>query len=215
MSENYYLEKFITKSKQYKIPLVFASIGIILFVCAVILMIQSRQGGEVVFENEATISAKTKIKVDIAGAVVNPGVYEFAEGSRIAEGLSAAGGLAEDADRSWIAKYLNQAAKLVDGGKLYIPSVNEANDTDKNRNVSDVNGTSNINNKNEILGVSEGKINVNTASLSELDTLPGVGEVTANKIIAGRPYQTLEELKSKKAVGNALFEKIKELITVY
>ncbi|MBI2404837.1 helix-hairpin-helix domain-containing protein [Candidatus Gottesmanbacteria bacterium] len=54
-----------------------------------------------------------------------------------------------------------------------------------------------------------GSVNINTASQNELESLPGVGPVTAKKIIDNRPYQTLEELVSKKAVGNALFEKIK------
>ena len=71
----------------------------------------------------------------------------------------------------------------------------------------------NLKSKN-ILGVTEGLININTATQTELEALPGVGPVTAGKIIDGRPYQTLEELKTKKAVGNALFEKIKDKLTV-
>ena len=66
----------------------------------------------------------------------------------------------------------------------------------------------------DVIGLTTGLININSASQTELEALPGVGPVTAGKIIDGRPYQTLEELKSKKAVGNALFEKIKDKLTI-
>ena len=105
-----------------------------------------------------------------------------------------AGGLTDDANTD----SLNLAAKLSDGQKVYLPRIGES-------------ATSG-----QVVGeTSSGLINVNTASEAQLDTLPSVGPVTIGKIIASRPYSSPEELLSKKAVGSATYNKIKDLITVY
>jgi len=136
-----------------------------------------------------------KIIVHVDGAVNKPGVYELTIDSRVNDLVAAAGGLTEDANTQAI----NLAAKLSDGQKAHIASINDP--------VS-------IKNPDTGSGVT-GLINVNTASEAQLDTLPGVGPVTAGKIIASRPYSSPEELLSKKAVGSATYNKIKDLITVY
>ena len=185
---------------QYKIPIIFTGVGFILFIIVIILQIRgSNQTGEVLFET-ASGSAKLKITFDIEGAVEKPGLYQLDEGARIEDILILSGGLSANANRSWVEKSLNRAAKLVDGGKLYIPSKGEA--TGKISNTSEYN----------TLGIQAKSVNINSSSQSELESLPGVGPATAVKIISGRPYMTLEELKSKKIVGNALYEKIKEMI---
>lgn len=147
------------------------------------------------------------IFVDIAGAVVRPGVYEVSSDARVQDVLTQAGGLAENADKQGIAKTVNLAAKLTDGMKLYFPFIGES--------ASVMGAASSIGS--EGLGESGklgGVINLNSASQSELESLPGVGAVTAGKIIKGRPYASVEELKSKKVVGNAVYEKIKDEVTV-
>lgn len=196
----------------YKFPLILAGIGILFLLLGVIYIVKTQNtSSEVVFSSESSPSAsfsKAKVQVDVEGAVMAPGVYEVEEGSRITTALSSAGGLAADADRDFIAKNMNLAAKVVDGGKIYIPTVAETGGN-KTQNLSDLSNPSNL------LGVTTGKVNINNASQSELESLPGVGPVTAGKIIIGRPYQTIDELKSKKVVGNALFEKIKDLIVVF
>ncbi|OGG17264.1 hypothetical protein A3D78_03150 [Candidatus Gottesmanbacteria bacterium RIFCSPHIGHO2_02_FULL_39_14] len=126
--------------------------------------------------------------------------------------------MTEKADLDWMEKNLNRAAKLIDGGKIYIPEKTQnfppqRDPASGGTNIKTQNQNLNLKSKN-ILGVTEGLININTATQTELEALPGVGPVTAGKIIDGRPYQTLEELKTKKAVGNALFEKIKDKLTV-
>ncbi len=203
------LDQFIPENlasmiRNYRVPMIVGAVGIVLIGLSVVLLTRKEAKPDVSFiEKSSTLSVKTKIKADIEGAVINPGVYEMIIGSRVDDLLIAAGGLASSADRVWIAKSLNRAAKLVDGGKLYIPKVAD-----------------NITNSNAVLGStdninSKAKIDINSASIAELDSLPGVGQTTAVKIISGRPYQTIEELKTKKIVGNALFEKIKDLIGVY
>lgn len=140
-----------------------------------------------------------KIKVDVSGAVKKPGVYELEENSRVLDAVYAAGGFSSEVDTDKVAAELNLAAKVSDGQKIYVKRVGETNP-----------GSNPGFNEN-----SSGLINVNSATAKELDTLPGVGQVTAEKIISTRPYQTKEELVTKKAVGKATFEKIKDLISVY
>ena len=140
----------------------------------------------------ATSSAK--LRVDVAGEVNRPGVYEFEPGSRVEEALVMAGGVADNADKDYIDKYLNRAAKLADGQKLYIPAKSVQN----NRNLP-----------------AGRQVNINSASSGELEGLPGIGPVTAGKIIAGRPYQNISELVEKKIVGQKLFDQIKELVSVW
>jgi competence protein ComEA len=125
--------------------------------------------------------------------VVNPGVYELPGRSRVEDAIVAAGGLTSEADEERIALTLNRAANLVDGAKLYIPKTGESTAPVTSYNLESQSPL----------------VHINFASQSELEALPGVGPVTAQKIIAGRPYQTLDELVSKKAVGQSLFEKIK------
>jgi len=146
-------------------------------------------------ENTTTIII---MKVEIAGEVIKPGVYDLKEGSRVNDLLTTAGGFSASADRDWIAKNINLAAKLTDGAKIYIPKVSSQTGGFK-----------------EVEGDEGLKININTASESKLDTLWGIGPATAKNIIAGRPYQKIEELLEKKIVKSNVWEKIKEEITVY
>ena len=148
----------------------------------------------------AGVKTNKKIKVDIEGAVEKPGVYEIPFDSRIEDVLISAGGLSVKADREYVSKSVNLAQKLIDGAKIYIPELNGSN----NSNISNLPNTPNSQ-----------LTNINIASESELDKLPGIGPVTAAKIIAGRPYQTLEELVSKKAVSQSVFTKINDKISLY
>lgn len=149
-----------------------------------------------IISSEGSETLKDKIVVHVDGAVNRPGVYELGADLRVNDLVDLAGGLTKDADSSQI----NLAAKLADGQKIYIPSINDPASSKYPDPVS---------------GYSSGLININTATESQLDTLPAIGPVTAGKIIASRPYSTIDELVSKKAVGSATFGKIKELITVY
>jgi len=180
----------------YRIPITFGIIGLLFLGLAIFLTFKNEsQKSGVTFLEEENKSGPTKIKVDIEGAVIRPGVYELSSDQRIQDLLVLGGGLSSSADRAYVAQNLNLAAKLTDGGKVYIPQVGEVR--------------SGIVDGANILA----KVNINTASISELDTLPGIGPVTAQKIISNRPYQLPEDLKNKKVVNLATFEKIKDLIT--
>jgi competence protein ComEA len=182
------------------IVLALLSAGIIFIGVGVFQMLGQNQasikfedGSEVLGSNS---SSTTEIKVDVDGAVEKPGLYTLNPDARVQDALVAAGGLASNANRTAI----NLAQKLADGQKLYVPAVGET--------VSTINLISNS---------SEGSstaVSINNAAQSELEGLPGIGPVTATKIIDGRPYGSIEELLDKKSVGNATFEKIKDLITL-
>lgn len=213
------LEKLEKLFSLYKYPLVLAAFGFVLFIAGIIYIFKTQNTfSDVIFSSESSASArlsKPKIHIDIEGAVMAPGVYTLEEQSLIADALVVAGGLTADADREWIGKNLNRAAKLIDGGKIYIPSVTEVtSEKFESRNSKSENNLSDLSNSANLLGVTVGKVNINSASQAELEGLPGVGPVTALKIINGRSYQTIEELKTRKVVGNALFEKIKDLLSL-
>lgn len=182
------------------IVVIIASSGLICLICGLILFSTSSKP-EIVLESQSDKEQGVEeIVADIEGAVMKPGIYRLSSGSRIQDLLVLAGGLSSEADRDYIQKRINLAQKLTDGAKIYIPQISE---TAKNSSMVSV------------LGSEEVLININTASSIELESLPGIGKITAQKIIDSRPYGSVEELLEKKVVGNSVFEKIKDKITVY
>lgn len=154
-------------------------------------------------KEEITEEVESFIYVDIQGQVKNPGVYELEEGSLIKDVIELAGGLTPDADSDYISQNINQAQKLKDEDKIYIPMLGEVE--------KEKTGTE------DVLGLSDnsnGKININKATVEELDSLPGIGPSYAQKIIDGRPYSSIEEITNVKGIGDSTFEKIKEKICV-
>jgi competence protein ComEA len=138
---------------------------------------------------------------DVAGAVINPGVYRLPVNSRFADALAAAGGLAAGADRNWVSRHLNLAQNITDGVKIYIPAVGE----------SDVGGQKSESPTSDFQPLtSEVQISINTANLNELDILWGVGEARAQAVIAGRPYASIEELVSRKILPQNVVERNKD-----
>lgn len=156
-------------------------------------------------EGEAT-EEKGSIIVDVGGAVVTPQVVELKKDSRVADAISAAGGLKDNANTASI----NQAAFLTDGEKIYIPAKGEEVELPANGTQTGNAGTSRS-------GAS-GKVNINQASAIELQTLDGVGPATAEKILNYREktgrFAKIDDLKNVKGIGEKTFEKLKEHIMV-
>jgi competence protein ComEA len=151
-----------------------------------------------------------EITADISGAVINPGVYKLPTGGRIDDLLIAAGGLTASADRVWSDKYLNRAAKLTDGQKVYVPSAVEHSDV-----LSAKTGGGDQSISSGFSTDSNSLVNINTATLQELDSLAGIGPVYAQKITEHRPYSKPEDLVGSGAITQTLYEKIKNSVTVY
>ncbi len=197
--------------RPHALSVIFLSIGMILLVSGLISLLSTSGGSKpMVFEDQNGLSDKDNhqqslsITIDVEGAVVKPGVYTLSGDVRIKDALIAAMGLSSDADRSWVAKNINLAAKLIDGAKVYIPSKSQ------NSNVKTQSSAG------EGINIStQAQVNINTASVSQLDSLIGIGVVTAQKIIDNRPYSDIAELINKKIVGSSVFEKIKDKIAVY
>lgn len=195
-------DKYPILKKKYTIPAILGILGLIFFVYGLIMLFTSDSSNdEVSFQKAEAVSADSKVEnkivVDIEGAVVKPGIYHLEQNSRIQDLLIMSGGLSAEADRIYVAKNMNLATKLIDGGKVYVPSLEER--------VEQSNGSRESS--------TTGLININTASEKELDSLPGVGLVTVSKIVANRPYQSLDQLTSKKIVSKKVFENIKSKIT--
>lgn len=142
-----------------------------------------------------------QITVHIAGAVNNPGIVVLEEGSRIVDALEAAGGETEEADLN----KLNLAYVLSDGEKLYIPTKNE----EDQEYITQGKGQ---------MQEEENTVNINTATVEQLTTLPGIGEATASKIIEYRKengkFKKVEDLKNVPGIGDSKFQNIKEMLKV-
>ncbi len=159
---------------------------------------------------KATGSPEKRLTVDVEGAVEKPGVYDLPADARVQDALIAAGGMSKDADRKQVAKVMNLAAKIIDGGKVYIP---RSGDPSAGSGLASSGESSSGQN---VLGADTSSgININAASVKDLDSLPGIGEVTAQKIINNRPYGSIDELLSKKIVSAKVFAQIKDKITIY
>jgi len=156
---------------------------------------------------------QNELVVEVSGGVEKPGVYKLVFGSRVEDALIMAGGMSQNADRNWVEKSLNRAARLTDGLKIYIPVTSDSGKqiTATIANNSGVAQTA----SSQVLSENRGLVNVNTASVSELDTLPGIGPVYAQNIIEHRPYSEIAQLVSKGVIPSNVFEKIKEKISCY
>lgn len=153
---------------------------------------------------DAVVSA-APVVVDVQGAVVDPGVQQLAAGSRVADAITAAGGYGPRVDAARAAAELNLAAPVKDGDRIVVPARGDPGPSAAN-GATHGGGSS-----------GGGLIDLNSATASELDTLPGIGPKTAQKIIdarAEKPFASVEELRDRKIVGAATFEKLQSLVTV-
>jgi competence protein ComEA len=145
----------------------------------------------------ASPSPEVVVLVDVAGWVRRPGVYEFTEGARVIDAIDAAGGARSGA----LLEALNLAAPLTDGTQILVPREGQ-------EGVAPA----------PVTGGAGGLVNVNSAIATELEELPGIGEVIAQRIIDYRtengPFATVDELLDVSGIGDAILESIRELVSV-
>lgn len=142
-----------------------------------------------------------QIVIDISGAVERPGLQNLPSGSRLGDAVAAAGGITDKADTRFIAREINFAETLHDAQKVYIPFEGEEQSllTTTQPTQSMTQQTSDTT-----------QISISTASLTELESLDGIGEKRAAAIIAGRPYTSLSELVSRDILSASLYAQIEE-----
>jgi len=171
--------------KTDRIGLILFSLAVASFVYGVWQQLANHQ----LYADAVAVPNKV-IMIDVGGAVVKPGVYYLKQGQRVQDAVAAAGGFDKRADVYWIDSSLNRARFLVDGEKIYIPFMARRG------------------------RVGQEKISLNYASLAQLDSLPGVGKRTAEKIIKNRPYSKMEELLEKRIISRKVWRSIKRRISL-
>jgi competence protein ComEA len=172
-----------------------------------VLLLASRQPvGEVI--QLSPPPTPSPLIVHVSGSVIQPGVYTFPQSGRVQDAIQAAGGFLPEADD----QALNLAAPLQDGQLIRVPLVQPkqagpaVEDQDSSRSLP------------VLIQPDDRLVNINYATLEELDTLPGIGPVTAQKIIdfreANGPFISIEAIQDVSGIGPATFGRIKDLISV-
>lgn len=159
-------------------------------------------------QTEGSEKVKSKVTVDVKGAVVKPGVYTLKVSARVTDAIQEAGGMTEDAD----AKSVNLAASLSDEEVIYVAN------KDENVSVLDQSDTGQVSNKGGQTNAKDGKINLNTATSEQLQTISGIGAKRAEDIIAYREshggFQSVDDLRNVSGIGDKTLDKIRESIYV-
>jgi len=182
----------------HKLESILFGCSLIIFLVSLIMFAQTKIDGA---DNDTVVILKDKAgagraMVDIGGAVKRPGVYPLKAGQRVYELVDKAGGLTEEADLTFFDKNINRAQKLNDQIKIYIPF----------KKATQL--------LHPVESYTTSLISINSSQVSDLETLPGIGEVTAKKIIGNRPYGNITDLLNKKIIKASVYEEIKFLITL-
>lgn len=207
-------------SKKQKIILGIIIAIIVGFVCYYVYAREEVNTSSVNLENNVEEQEETKEKeefsddrilVHISGAVNKEGVVELKVDSRISDAIEKADGIREDAS----IEDINLAYKLEDGMKIHIPTKQEKEES----YVTTQSGITTVQEKTlEETNNQNAKVNINTATQTQLETLPGIGPSTAIKILEYRKekgkFKKVEELKEVSGIGEAKFNKVKELISI-
>lgn len=181
---------------------IVAIVAAVVVVFAAARAIDERTAPPIVIDNALV---QPGIVVDLRGEVVKPGVYQLPAGSRLDDAIVAAGGLTEDADLT----QLNLAERLQDGSIVSVPGATSLAPALSSGENEPATGTSG--------GQPGVLININTASAAELESLPGVGEVTAGRIIDYReengPYRSADDLVHVQGVSTRTINGLRDLVT--
>jgi competence protein ComEA len=187
-----------------------AAAAIALGALAVIGLAATRGGGQVELVStppstegaHAATSSQSVVVVQVAGAVLRPGVYTLPAGSRVGDAIALAGGYSADVDPRLAETTINLAARLTDSQLVLVPRRDDGLGASAGATVAPAH---------------RGLVDLNTANAAELDTLPGVGPATAAKIIAAREealFTSIDDLVTRKVVSASVLAKFRDLVTV-
>lgn len=225
--------------KRYKIEFFALIIALVIAVSTAVFFSVNAQSahsdssaGTVVVSLDTTEQTQILV-VDVSGAVTHPGIYEVPPSTRLVTVVEMAGGMTDLADTGYFYRNFNLARPLQDGEKIYIPYHSEIETgvfVEAPRILrylshaeTDTQVPSTTSSR-IVIPSPEGQpgsttssrisVSINTASPAELDSLPGVGAKTVEKIVAGRPYSSLEELVQKKVLGQKLFDTLQPQLSL-
>ncbi len=226
------------KNLNNKQKIIVVIIGLVLIILGFLFLYKTfySEEPEIIIENEINeenkveenieteskigiFESKKTVTVHVIGEVNTPGVVTLEEGARIIDAINAAGGKTEEADLSKI----NLAYVVEDGVQIYVPSITEVANVGENEKNSYIREDAGEGIIISTATQEEGeekqtKVNINTANLEKLQTLPGIGESTARKIIEYREqngkFQTIEDIKNVTGIGDSKFNSLKDLIVV-
>lgn len=216
---------------KYKYGLVWIVVSVIIIIGSIFFInnnrkIDNNQNNNLVeemnLEENSLESLIESITIDIKGEVINPGVYELNKGSRVIDAIEISGGLTSKADTSNInlSKILNDENVIIINSKEITQVVKYIEKECNCPSISDVciDSKDIITNESTQVSKSNSKISINTATKEELMNLNGIGESKAKDIINYRNenglFKNIEDIKNVSGIGDKLFEKIKEQITV-
>ena len=210
------MKSIIYKNK--KKVIIISIILIILILTLLKINISKKDESVVIKEDNELLKKEEKDNnlyyVDIKGAVANPGVYSIESNKRVIDAIKMAGGLLDNSDTTNInlSKYVTDEMVIVIYTKEELEQINNSIDYSFNDAYQDYNNSKNKSSDNNNL------ININSASLEELKTLPGIGDTKAKSIIDYREsngkFNSIEDIQNVKGIGSSLYEKIKNNITV-
>ncbi len=213
------IRELLERIKEHLSVYIFA---IFLLISIAVIFLKKYSSNPIIPQTDIKTVEQTNIKVskdivvDLSGAVLNPGVYTIPEGSRVYEVIKKGGGVSNEASIAWTARNINLSKKLSDSEKIYVPFEWELeNDSDINLlsfENSNNGGNTNITNTYNNSNPNSSKINVNKASMTELDTLSGIGVVYAQRIIDNRPYKDINDFYANSGIPKSTTDKIKDLI---
>ena len=191
------------------VALAVAVVGAIALAAAVVLSSQAGASRSVVLPSPdrslgSSADASDAIVVEVIGAVRHPGLVRLQADSRVADAIEAAGGFSPAVDTAAVAANLHLAKPVADGDQVRVPSRGDAAPPQ----VAASSGG----------GTTGAPIDLNTATESELDALPGIGPATVAKIVAARterPFGSIDELRERKISGQATLAKIRDLVVVH
>ena len=173
---------------------------------------------EITKESDVSLPVSNcSITVDIAGAVKDPGVYCFKDGSKMVDVVKRASGFAKGVAYKYVAMKINLSDLITNHQKIYIPYEEDVYCEIKNLQYIDAqeNPSQQTNQVNNQPDSTQSCININTATKEQLTTLDGVGESTAQKIIDARPFTSIEDILNVSGIGESTYAKFKDDICVY
>lgn len=209
------MSQWLENHREATVAVTFTSLVFAVVLGAVLLITRKPAPAPIVIEAITPLSTQTRaptatpepIQVYVSGAVAHPGVYVLSWDSRVQQAITAAGGTVTDADLVQV----NLAQRLHDEQQIYVPHKGEVVTPLLPMPVPRTASTA-------MPSTSGQKININTARVSELETLPGIGPALAQRIVDYRQangfFNGIEDIKEVSGIGDSIFARIKDLITV-